>query len=284
LDAITYKNKINSQESKKTITCDNNIISYSISGNDYASSAIVFLNGFYNSKASWVKQQRNPYLKKNYKLLFFDYRGFGDSFFIKPHTYDIYDLVNDVLIILDTENISDVTLCGYSAGGIISLVFAHYNSEMCRNLILLNTSTELSLIMQHLLKNTVNLLDKQVAFEDIYSFLYPWFYSEHYYEKIIRNQKFFQKGNLVSYSNQAIKLFIDAVFNNDLKIEILTSDIKIPLLLIGSMKDKIFPISGMKKLAKKAKNAELHILSNSGHASYIEKYKEINQIIQNFLE
>ena len=74
MDAITYKNKINSQESKKTITCDNNIISYSISGNDYASSAIVFLNGFYNSKASWVKQQRNPYLKKNYKLLFFDYR------------------------------------------------------------------------------------------------------------------------------------------------------------------------------------------------------------------
>jgi pimeloyl-ACP methyl ester carboxylesterase len=59
--------------------------------------------------------------------------------------------------------------------------------------------------------------------------------------------------------------------------------IDVPLLIIWGENDKIAPLSDAHLLASLVKNSTLHIITNAGHACYLDDPQQFKAIIMNFL-
>ncbi|MRN56966.1 alpha/beta fold hydrolase [Paenibacillus monticola] len=82
---------------------------------------IVLLHGFCGSADYWEKVI--PALSGTYRIIALDLRGHGTSD-APLGAYSVEQMADDVLSVLDTLEISQVTLLGHSLGGYITLSFA----------------------------------------------------------------------------------------------------------------------------------------------------------------
>ena len=99
-------------------TTDNVNICYNIQGN--GEKALLFLHGWGGNQLSF-----NPVikmLKDKYRIITYDHRGFGQS--DKPgHGYTIEHLAKDVKELIEHLDLKDLTLVGWSMGGVTSLTY-----------------------------------------------------------------------------------------------------------------------------------------------------------------
>ena len=62
------------------------------------------------------------------------------------------------------------------------------------------------------------------------------------------------------------------------------SDIKIPVLIIHGEKDNVCPLNAGKYLAENLSDARLEIFKDAGHAPFLTRPKEFNEVVQRFIE
>jgi pimeloyl-ACP methyl ester carboxylesterase len=79
-----------------------------------------------------------------------------------------------------------------------------------------------------------------------------------------------------AYQGQAMA---GAQFNTENEVQNIENEV---LVIVGE-KDKIVPKENGINLKNKLKNSKLEIIKDSGHLCFIEKYKEFNEIVKNFL-
>ena len=114
-------------------------IYYRFLNNNSKKPVLVFLHGWLGNWTSFKKEINH--FKKKYSILYLDFRGHGLS--DKPRkleNYNIKKLREDLEGIIKKENISKVTLIGFSMGGMVSLLFTVKNPELVDKLVLINTS------------------------------------------------------------------------------------------------------------------------------------------------
>ncbi len=96
---------------------DNYDINYRKEGEGYP---IILLHALFSDLNMWYGGIAEE-LAKNFKVIAIDIRGFGKS--SKPYNqdeYDINDLVQDVLAVIENEQIQEACVFGYSMGGKIA--------------------------------------------------------------------------------------------------------------------------------------------------------------------
>ncbi len=259
---------------------------YSQEGRLDSPHSIVFLNGVFHGKESWVKQYRDKFLKQNYRLVFLDYRDCGRSVCTETNqsSFGVTDIYQDILQVIRQLELEKPALIGYSLGGLFALDLVTLYPQNFSKLILLNTSHRISLQGQKMILSARRMLAEDVALETLFSAIYPWFFDEGYLRKLAD----FEPQILAKYANYnqnrlGLVRFIDAVWQRFQKGTVAWNS-QLPSLLISADDDQICPTPLQKELLDYLPGSEWAQVKGGGHASNIEKYKQVNRHIVEFLQ
>jgi pimeloyl-ACP methyl ester carboxylesterase len=258
---------------------ENRIISYYVGGNQDSKQCLLFLNGLYIGNETWIKQQRYSYFRENYKLIFIDYHGVGDSVEKGAGEIGFEDIVNDIKNIVDEEGFEKLYVLGYSVGGMIALWFTYRFQAQVNGLLLLNTGVSTCIHTNKMIHGLLTLIRDGVPLRNIFMLIYPWHHSELYLEKVDMEDFVLQK---YAHYNRNIKSFaglLKAIGNRPNLADVL-EEITVPTFVLSSEHDFIFPLSFQEEIVSKIKNSSHYLVANCGHASFIEKHEEVNSFIE----
>lgn len=97
---------------------------------------LIFIHGFPFNKSMW--QPQLEFFKKEYRVITYDIRGFGQSTFgSTQHSISLY--ADDLIFMMDTLGIEKAIVCGLSMGGYILLNAAIRHPEKFVGIILADT-------------------------------------------------------------------------------------------------------------------------------------------------
>lgn len=212
---------------------------------------IVFLHGWQQDKKSFSALV--PYLFKTNHLYLLDLPGFGKSK-LPNDNYTSYDYAEEVVEWLKKNKLTEVILVGHSFGGKIATIVANKYPEIISKLILIaNSGIPEDKTYYPFLKYLPQPLKKRFS---------PLFTSSDY--------------------KNAGKLL--PIFKNVVKENLTTEFAKVnkPTLIIWGKNDRQLPMDMSKQINKLIKNSKLELLP-TGHFPFIDKPKEVADLIKNFI-
>ena len=245
---------------------------------------LILIHGYGTSQSIFIKQKQ--YLARYFKLILFDAIGHGNSdknlFELQENMVDstIKDL-NNLLVHLSIGE--PLILLGYSLFGTAvaqSFTLTYKNRVKC--LILLNGG---NLLIDSTIKNIFwNLLPKysRINFKAIltHSFDEIMAQTSPLIENIIQPDEFF----LSDHDRDLIRKKIKDEIWDLYEVQMDSSDISCPTLIIGAELDEEAPLYLSKQLRKKIAGSEFHMVSMTGHLGLSQRHEEYNEIIYTFLQ
>ncbi len=230
---------------------------------------IIFSHGWMGECPVWNSQIE--FFSKKYKVIAYDHRGHGKS--DKPKAnYSVETLSNDLYSLIQGLDLKKVTLVGHAMGGMTALTFALNHPDKVSKLVLVGTTAKQSLSMRLSLWIMMHIFS---------------------YESFIQigiNHNFSQPTEQTRKEafNRAIKTPKPVAYeclkeskNYDIRDRV--SEIKIPTLIIVGENDKSTPIEMSQYLNREIEGSKLKIIPQSKHIVMIDKPKELNEIIEEFI-
>lgn len=247
---------------------------------------VIFIHGWPSSHKMWEYQLAT--LPQHFRCIAYDRRGFGQS--DKPWTgYDYDTLAADLKAIIDTLNLQDVTLVGFSmGGGEVVRYLANYGSQRISKAVLVSSVTPF------LLKTADNdgapkeIFDEMVLKigEDRPKFL-AGFGKDFFGVTALKHpvsEEILQWAHALTLDAtqkstiDCVRAFSETDFRNACKT------VTIPTLLIHGDNDKTVPIdiSGKKAVAL-IKDAQLLIYEGAPHGLFVTEKDRLNRDLANFI-
>lgn len=210
---------------------------------------LLLLHG--NGEDHQIFEQQLLHFSKKFKVIALDSRGHGCS----NHGEKLLTfqrMAQDILVILRYLNLSKATIMGFSDGGNLALYFASHYPEKVNKLIVVGANYK------------VDGLEKKSLTE------------------VKRDYILFAILSKFSSKAERKKQVIDLMWHQlDLKsVDLIT--IKAPTLVVAGEYD-VIEESHTKKLHKLISTSKLVIVPKVSHFLMVEKYKEFNQLAENFL-
>lgn len=261
---------------EKHITFKGIQISYSDHGEGRC---IVLLHGYLENGRIW-----DSFLGQfpvGYRFIVPDLPGHGESgTWGRVHSMD--DLASSLKAILDIEGIRKIFLAGHSMGGYVTMAFAHLFPDYLYACALVhstpfadsdekrqNRDREISLVGCGKKRQIV----------------------------LVNVPKAFATDNLQKMSAEVERLKHMAMKSPDEGMVALLNgmkerpdrsavlrDLKLPLLLVGGMKDNYIPVEVFEKVVALAPSARVLRLENSGHQGFMEEPEKVVNAFTEFLE
>ncbi|HET6225381.1 MAG TPA: alpha/beta hydrolase [Bacteroidia bacterium] len=248
---------------------------------------VVFIHGWPSSHALWEYQLQE--LPKKFRCIAYDRRGFGNS--DKPwNGYDYDTFAEDLHAVIETLNLSDVTLVGFSmGGGEVVRYLSKYGSDKVSKIVLVAAVTPFMLqtpdnkdgVPQKVFDEMVEGIQKdRPAY--LTGFGKAFFGITALHKPI--SEELFQWAHYLTLpatqraTTECIRAFAATDFREDCK------GVNVPTLIIHGDEDKIVPIdiSG-KKAAQLIKNAEFKIYKGAPHGLYITDKDKLNADLIEFI-
>lgn len=269
-------------------TVDANGISLSYEDTGGTGRPVVLIHGWPLSGASWASQI--PALTESgYRVITYDRRGFGSS--EKPETgYDYDTLAADLKGLLDSLDLDDVTLVGFSmGGGEVARYLGNYGSDRVRSAVFAGA------VPPYLLKSDDNpdggLSDEDVQgmiegvatgreiFLDEFSVT---FFSSDGELKVTDDERRRAFGLSAPARDEAVQGCIDAFSRTDFRGDL--ERIDVPVLVIHGAGDAIVPfeVSG-RRTAELIDDAELIVIDDAPHGFNVSHADEFNRGLIDFL-
>lgn len=250
---------------------------------------VVLIHGWPLNHEMW-EYQLNKFPKHNIRVITYDRRGFGKS--SRPwQGYDYDTFAQDLKLVLEELNLTDVTLVGFSMGG----------GEVARYLSKFNTDGRVtkavlvSAVTPFLLKTDDNptglpqeMFDamREQLEDDRPKFLASFakmFYGVHVFSKPV-SEEFLQHDlmltlNSAGYSTiKAMKAWSSTDFRADLDA------IKIPLLIIHGKADETVPIEASgEETSKRIPHAKYYVYDDAPHGLFYTHKNRFNDDIIDFV-
>lgn len=246
---------------------------------------VVFIHGWPSSHALWEYQLQE--LPKNFRCIAYDRRGFGNS--DKPWTgYDYDTLAEDLHAIIETLNLTDVTLVGFSmGGGEVVRYLSKYGSDKVSKIVLIAAVTPFLLQTAENKEGT-----PQKVFDEMIEGIqkdrpnYLAGFGKQFFgvsalhkpvsDELLQWAHYLTLPATQRATTECIHAFSATDFREDCKA------VNVPTLIIHGDADKIVPIEiSAKKAAKLIKNSKLKIYEGAPHGLYVtDKDKLNNDLIQ----
>ncbi len=237
---------------------------------------VIFINGLTSSVESWSHQIAA--FRSRYRVLVYDCRGQGRS--DKPaRGYTGQHHTSDLLALTSHLNFGKAHIIGHSFGGYIALNYAIEYPEKVRSVVISDTAGEAYPLIEKILRSWVDA--QECGGLDLrFDISLPWLYAE----------------SFIGNNPKKIRLFREAFRKNDLNavkgltLESLENDatprlkeIKAPTLLVLGEEDILTPYRYTRKLMEQIPHARFSLIKGCGHVPPIEKHREFNQIVLDFL-
>lgn len=262
-----------------TLNYQSKDIYYEVHGD--SKNVLIMLNGIMMSSASW--QAFIKTLEQSFQVVLIDFFDQGKSdYYEAPYTQALQvEVVKAVLKHLDLKN-KNVTLMGISYGGEVAMHFALEAPELIDALILANTTAytnkQLKIIGDSWIDVAKTYNGKkffQVTIPPIYSME---FY-ENNYEWLEKRQTYFETTFKKEWYEGFIRL-VKSAESHDVRKRL--SELKMPVLIIGSEHDVITPLACQRVLSQAIEQSTFVIMADCGHASMYEKPKAFISNISGF--
>ncbi len=218
-----------------------------------------------------------------FRCVAMDIRGNGQS--DKPwngYTYDRF--ADDIAIVLDTLQIENVTLLGFSVGGALSIRYmSRYNGRRISKLVLVDAVSP-SFVKNRESPYGVQKEQAEALINQMYMNL-PKFLSDVSLSFFNRNLgaatlDWFSYLGMQSASYALIKI-LQAAANEDVTKDL--NKINVPTMIFHGVHDQLIPFKSAELTQKQIRGSQLYPLNNSGHGSPIEQANDLNKVLIQFL-
>jgi pimeloyl-ACP methyl ester carboxylesterase len=240
---------------------------------------IVLLHGYLERGKIW--QAFTEQMPTGFRFIVPDLPGHGDSdSWGRVHTMD--ELAAALRAILDAEGIPKIFLAGHSMGGYVCMAFADLFPERLAGYALVhstpfadtdekreNREREISLVLCG--------KKRQIVLVNI-----PKAFASDNLDRMSPQVESLKQMALMSPDDGMIAL-LNGMKERPDRTAVLQNP-KLPLLLIGGMKDNYIPVEVFEKLASLAPHARVLRLENSGHMGFMEEPEEVVKEIEAFLK
>lgn len=238
--------------------------------------AVVFIHGGLVDSRMWDDQLAE--FARHYRVVRYDLRGFGKSDFpAAPFSH-----VKDLYALLKFLKVDRASLVGLSLGGMIAIDFALEHAEMVDALVL--TSSSLRGYQSPRNEKSVAVykaLEEQGKAKAIEMWL------EHPFFATGKNRSDYQRRMRImltdNFKNWAAETPISVTWPTPPAIERLSS-INAPVLIVAGESDAPNILAIAETLKGRIKNAEKVTIPGVSHHLNLEKPKEYNKIVLNFLK
>ena len=240
--------------------------------------AIVLLHSFLCDGEMWSPQV--PVLAEHYRVINIDIRGHGQSD-IAGAPLSIYDLVKDVVAVLDQEQIPNAIWGGLSIGGMIALRAAITVPERVSGLLLLDThagtETRFKIAKYKTLVGLATLFGIRPLLNVVAKLMFGEHTRAHRPELVADWKEKFATMPLTS-----IKHMVNALCARD-SLKSRLGQIRQPARVIVGKEDVSLPPPCSIALTERLPNAQLTIVEHAGHLSTLEQPDAVNRALLDFL-
>lgn len=222
-----------------------------------------------------------PRLSERFELINIDVRGHGHS--TSYSSFDLYDLADDWLAIMDEEGIDRALLCGLSMGGMTAMRVALRAPERVAGLILLDTTadeeTRLNRIQYRLM---VEIVVRLGYLSPIVKIIEKKFFSPETLQKRPHLVEEFT-DRLAAQEPKQLYPAVRAVIERASILQLLGS-IEVPTLIIVGEDDLSTPPGCSVRMDRAFPSSRLEILPSTGHLSVVESPDTIAHLIETFCD
>lgn len=240
--------------------------------------AIVLGHSFLCSGAMWEPQIEA--LSAHHRVINMDLRGHGQSGPVDG-TFDLYDLVDDVLAVLDHLQVNKAIWAGLSIGGMVAIRAAIRNPERVAGLILLDTHAGAETWPNRAKNLAMTAMAKRVGVARLSPVIAHMFFCRHtrrHNPALVRAwRERFAAVPLASALRGA-----EALKQRDSVLGQL-ADIRVPALVIVGEKDEPLPPRYSKQLAMGIPDSSQLVIADAGHLSNLEQPETVTSAMVSFL-
>ena len=239
--------------------------------------AVVLLHGYPFDRSMWLEQAE--VLKESHRVIIPDLRGHGETEVTAEAS--IEQMAHDVASLLDTLEISRVSLGGLSMGGYVSLAFYRNFPLRVRSLILADTRAQAD--TEGIRKTRAVQAEKalQEGMEGIADSLLQKLLAP---ETVARRPEIVKRIRemMVQTKPEGAAAALEGMAQRPDQTELL-SRIIAPTLIVVGREDSITPIGDSEMMHREIGGSRLEIIEGAGHVSNLEKPKEFNEALLRFL-
>lgn len=250
----------------------------------HGETTLLLAHGFGCNQQVW--HYLTPYLKKNYRLILFDYVGLGksdlsaydSSRYIKLDGYAL-----DILNIANELDLKDIHFVGHSVSSMIGLL-AHQAtpsifssiSMVCPSPCYLNVPPEYyGGFEQDDLEELIDLMDKNyIGWANLLAPLVSGNKDGAVTEEL--------NASFCSMEPMVAKTFAQATFFSDYRY--LLDSCELPALILQSSQDTLADVSVGEYMHAHMLKSELRIVQGNGHCLHMTNPEEVSHAINNFIE
>ncbi len=254
---------------------------------------LLFIHGLANFKGVWKSNISE--LSKTYHCIAIDLPGNGHSS-SDDYNYSMFFYAECVKQFIDKMNFSNVILVGHSMGGQIALVLTLRYPHLIEKLVLVAASgleyfsdLDRMMINQSMQMTQMFYSNEQSLESAIHSSFYN--FDKLSVNSLIKDAKEFIPIHSSNNWKKMVKDSISAMLNE--QVQQFLPTIKLPTLIIFGDNDAMIPnkllhsSETVQSIAKKAneliENSQVLIIKKAGHFVQIEKSKEVNAAIAEFV-
>lgn len=268
---------------RKTAKSHDGLALYYETHNLDANKAILFfLHGAGGDVDAW-DFVRSQLLEKDFASISMDLRGHGYSAHPRsPESYEIENLVADIISILDQERVEKVILVGHSYGAVIATYFAIKQPERLEKLVIISGSYSSPKYFRHRpVKILVNRIINLVAIISPKS-KSNW-HSKYPKGKVHKDYELTGLARTIFYNSWGSYLLTSKQTLN-LNIKHKLSKIKTPTLVIAGTKDSIFPPAVSQAIHQEISNSKFELIEGVNHVVILNNPDETSRLILDFLK
>lgn len=240
---------------------------------------LVLISGFNSDITIWSGLM--PILVKQYRVIRFDNRGFGQSS-VPDAPYSIQQLAADAIALLDHLEIPKAHVVGHSMGGQIAQELALTYPARVESLIILSSWAKSDNKFQALITLFGDLALQLDRVQYTKLFL-PWMFSREFYSIPGAINQIISMVEQFPFPPAPHGLYHQsrAILNHETSDRI--ASIQVPTLVVVAKEDLVTPIRFSQHLAESIPRAELVVLKQGGHGFLIEAAEAVANVMVNFL-
>jgi 2-hydroxymuconate-semialdehyde hydrolase len=247
---------------------------------------LVLVHGLMAYSFSWRKNI--PALSKHYRVLAPDLAGCGYSGPVKEGRHSVEIWSRQLEELLDALHLRNVYLVGSSAGGAVAVDFAARHADRVTKLVLVGSVNPFSrrVVLLSSMYASTGLPDTLLKLlVEAAPMLLPWLFAHRYYAKASRITPETLPGFVQPLSVEKTVPMLRDVISEWQPRRMLQQlpRLVMPTLLVWGAEDKLVPPSCIPELQAVLPNAQVEMISETGHLVFEECPEEFNEILLRFL-
>lgn len=251
--------------------------------NPTSEKTVIFVHGWPLAKEMY-EYQINKLNDRGYRIISFDLRGFGESEVANDgYMYD--QLASDLYCVMDTLQLSNVTLVGFSMGGAICVRYMNlFNNKRVAKLVLAGAAVpSYTVSMNNPYGNSIK--DTNTLIQQLYIDR-PKTASD-FGEKVFAlttSTPFMKWFTSLSFKASGIGTIKSAISLRDEDVYLDLFNISVPTAILHGKLDTICPFGFAKIMQQSIPNSCLYEFEYSGHGLFYDERNKFNKVLLEFIE